>query len=94
VGKLLWLAIINIEDKRARERLERGRQTDKRSEVTGSPSSSRTAGRGSELRGQGDVDHVRKLRLGPQTHLQASDLRLFLPWYGEVSKAAGHGHTG
>ncbi len=30
--KLLWLAIINIEDKRARERLARRRETGKRSD--------------------------------------------------------------
>ena len=28
-----------------------------------------------KLRGHGDVDHVRKVRLGPRTHLSASDLR-------------------
>jgi putative transposase len=32
VVKLLWLAIINIEDKRARERLARRQQTGKRSD--------------------------------------------------------------
>jgi len=32
VVKLLWLAIINIEDKRARERLARRRETGKRSD--------------------------------------------------------------
>jgi len=32
------------------------------------PQSRRTARRNSELRGQGDVDHVRKVHVGPRTH--------------------------
>ena len=47
-----------------------------------------------KLRGQGDRDHVRKLRLPPRTHLQASDLQLFFPGHGDVSKAAGYGYEG
>jgi hypothetical protein len=35
-----------------------------------------------ELRGQGDVDHVRKVRVGPRTHIQLSDLRLSAFRYG------------
>ena len=35
-----------------------------------------------ELRGQGDVDHVRKVRVGPRAHIQFSDLRLSACRYG------------
>jgi hypothetical protein len=47
-----------------------------------------------ELRGQSDVDHVRKLQLAPRTHIHVSDLRLFVSKIRLVRKSAGHRRGG
>ena len=46
------------------------------------------------LRGQGDIDHVRKVRVGPRTHLRLSELRLSPCGMRQASNTAGHSRRG